>query len=314
MNHKVTSKDLVATKMCGPDADAVEKLKRFAETSMGFTVKIAPFAQFDEISHHQNTLGKTWIHAAWIMMGIFVIAQVFSIIRDHMTEHYGSTLAWQYLPLYTTNHSMAWTCIWGFALAQLPGVVARLYISFGRLQLPRGLVYFLNMRKELGVVSLFFLLCHAIMSLTIWNAGYFYWSYDDPSNVMAKYQWHVETSLFFGIVAFGLYAVLGICSLPGVAKMMTSRQWQFVYGTVAWTALIFGLCHNLFIGKNIMYMTDYWPKKIPHQTVMSCTIPIGVIGLKIIQVCVSFCKGASSQQKPAPLTPGSSEVETFADA
>mmetsp|Transcript_22630 Transcript_22630/g.36980 ORF Transcript_22630/g.36980 Transcript_22630/m.36980 type:complete len:173 (+) Transcript_22630:125-643(+) len=114
------------------------------------------------------------------------------------------------------------------------------------------LEYGVNMRKELGVVSLFFLLCHAIMSLTIWNAGYFYWSYDDPTNVMTKYLWHVETSMFFGIVGFGLYTVLGICSLPSVADAMTSRQWKFVYGVVSWTALIFGLCHNLFIAKNIM--------------------------------------------------------------
>ena len=60
-----------------------------------------------------------------------------------------------------------------------------------------------------------------------------------------------------------------------------------MYGVVAWTALIFGLCHNLFIGKNIMQWINYWPNKIPHATVMSCTIPIGVIGLKVIQVFLS---------------------------
>lgn len=287
INHKVASNKIVTTKLCGEDEAAVEEVKKLAESCMGFTVKVVPFTQFDVISRNQNELGKTWIHAAIIMMLIFAFAQIFSIVRDHMTEFYGATLPWQYLPCYTTNHSMAWTCIWGFALAQFPGVIARFYIMFGRYQLPDLLLWGLNMRKELGVISLFFLLCHAIMSLTIWNAGYFYWSYDDPTNVMAKYLWHVETAMFFGIVGFGLYVVLGICSLPSVAAAMTSRQWQFVYGVVSWTALIFGLCHNLFIGKNIMQWTHYWPDKIPHQTVMSCTIPIGVIGLKVIQVFLS---------------------------
>ena len=287
INHKVASKKFVTTKLCGPDETAVEEVKKLAETSMGFTVKIVPFSQFDAIALNQNDLGKSWVHAAWIMTFIFVFTQIFSIVREHMTEHYGSKLAWQYLPLYTTNHSMAWTCIWGFALSQFPGVIARFYVMFGRYQLPNALLWGLNMRKELGVISLFFLLCHAIMSLTIWNAGYFYWSYDDPTNVMAKYLWHVETGMFFGIVGFGLYVVLGICSLPSVAAAMTSRQWYFVYGVVSWTALIFGLAHNLFIGKNIMQWTHYWPNGIPHQTVMSCTIPIGVIGLKVIQVMMS---------------------------
>lgn len=287
INHKVASNKIIATKLCGEDEAAVNEVKKLAESSMGFTVKVVPFSQFHAISRTQNELGKTWIHAAIVMMLIFAFAQIFSIVRDHIVVFYGATLPWQYLPCYTTNHSMAWTCIWGFALSQLPGIIARFYIMFGRYHLPELLLWGLNMRKELGVISLFFLLCHAIMSLTIWNAGYFYWAYDDPSNVMAKYLWHVETSMFFGIVGFGLYVVLGICSLPGVAAAMNSRQWQFVYGVVAWTALIFGLCHNLFIGKNIMQWTHYWPENIPHQTVMSCTIPIGVIGLKVIQVFLS---------------------------
>ena len=287
INQKVASNKIPTTKLCGKDEAAVGEVKKLAESSMGFTVKVVPFSQFDAISRHQNDLGKTWIHATVIMMLIFTFAMIYSIVRDHMTEFYGSTLPWQYLPCYTTNHVMAWTCIWGFALSQLPGVIARFCIMFGRYQLPELLLWGLNIRKELGVISLFFLLCHAIMSLTIWNAGYFYWSYDDPTNVEAKYLWHVETAMFFGIVGFALYVVMGICSIPSVADAMNSRQWQFVYGVVAWTALIFGLCHNLFIGKNIMQMINFWPNTIPHATVMSCTIPIGVIGLKVIQVLLS---------------------------
>jgi len=303
INHKITSKKSVTTQICGPDDTVVAEVKRLAEVAMGFAVKIVPFSQYDAVAMNQNDLGKTWVHAAGIMMLVFSFATLYSIVRDHMTENvYGATLDWQYLPLYTANHSMAWTCIWGFALSQLPGVIARLYIMFGRYQLPNVLLWALNIRKEVGLISLFFLLCHAIMSVVIWIPGYFYWSYDDPTNPYSKFKWHIEASLFFGITGFGLYVVLGICSLPSVSGMMNSRQWTFVYGVVAWMALIFGLLHNLLLGKNIMYDDYYWPDKIPHQTNMSCSLPILVLGIKIIQVMMYpfNCKGK-------PKTPASTE-------
>ena len=79
INHKVATSKIPTTKLCGEDEAAVNEVKKLAESSMGFTVKVVPFNQFDAISRHQNELGKTWIHAAIIMILIFAFALIFPL-------------------------------------------------------------------------------------------------------------------------------------------------------------------------------------------------------------------------------------------
>ena len=115
------------------------------------------------------------------------------------------------------------TCITGFALAQLPGTIAKIYIGiFQKFQLPVWLKSALEMRKHLGLISLFFLANHVILSLLIVHPG---------SHHIDEKDGYASMFASLGTVC---YCILGICSLPSVAENMTSKQWQFVYGPFAW--------------------------------------------------------------------------------
>jgi hypothetical protein len=57
-----------------------------------------------------------------------------------------------------------------------------------------------------------------------------------------------ENSIFFGILGTGLYIIMGLCSLPSVGYQMTSKQWQLIYGPIAWIALAFGTIHVMIMG------------------------------------------------------------------
>lgn len=69
------------SKMCSPDPDALQTVKEFAEKSLGFNVKIVPYEQFSAIAQSQNSLGYEWMLATWIMVGVFIITQVYNILR-----------------------------------------------------------------------------------------------------------------------------------------------------------------------------------------------------------------------------------------
>lgn len=78
---KPNSKVKLPTKMCGPDDDALEMVKAFAEKSLGCVVKKIPFEHYLVVAKHQNSIGKEWVKSAWIMVIIFIITQIYNIIR-----------------------------------------------------------------------------------------------------------------------------------------------------------------------------------------------------------------------------------------
>jgi hypothetical protein len=75
------SKGKIPTKMCSRFPDAVEMVKAFAETSLGFDAKIVPYNRFHEIAQHQNSAGEDWVKAAYLILVIFGLAELYSIMR-----------------------------------------------------------------------------------------------------------------------------------------------------------------------------------------------------------------------------------------
>jgi len=95
-----------------------------------------------------------------------------------------------------------------------------------------------------------------------------------------------ESSFFFGILGMGLYVIMGLCSLPSVGNEMTNKQWQLVYGWVAWIALAFGTIHVLIMGVNGWDDQETWPGGMPPITLTAILIPMAVMWLKLLQVAL----------------------------
>jgi hypothetical protein len=82
---------------------------------------------------------------------------------------------WYHLTLQVTNKAICWTALNAFALTMLPGLLARfrdaLYDT-KMLDKPKRLLFGLLIRKPLGLLALWFLGIHIIMSLLMFNQKY----------------------------------------------------------------------------------------------------------------------------------------------
>jgi predicted dinucleotide-binding enzyme len=279
---KPTYKSKRTTKMCAADQDALKVVKAFAEESLGLRVKVVPYERYNDIAMSQNSLGKEWIHATYILLFVFAYSEFYAVLRYNVFKGY----EWYHLPIQVTNKGICWTSLTGMALAQLPGVLARAYDSYAGNNLiskPRALVWSLGLRKHVGVLSLWFLVLHIIMSLLLMNEKYYGKFFDDPTLPASKMNGIGEHSFFFATMGTGLYIIMGLCSINSIGSQMTNLQWQVVYGPVAWIALMFGTIHVLIMGVKGWPLTHKWPGGLPPITMTSVLVPLFVIFLKLLQ-------------------------------
>eukprot|EP01083_Nonionella_stella_P086647 240861_1 len=298
--RKPGAKTKIASKMCGNSKEALDTVKSFAEASMGFDIKVVPIEQYEAIKNDQNSLGTEWITASFTIMGVFMLTMVYNIIRHPIKKGY----PWKQFPLFVMNKSICWTALWGFAIAQVPGVIARIDNAWHRNTLrdkPKWLRNYLACRKHLGLVSLWFLAVHIVMSCLMFGIGYYDRFFTDPDDPKSRMTANGESSFMFGSFGSCLYFVLGICSLPSVAEAMTRKQWDFVYGPVAWTALCFGTAHVMCQGIGVTWYKAPWPNagEMPPITLISCLLPWFVIGFKIFQMVFVRILNFSAKKKEA---------------
>jgi len=150
---------------------------------------------------------------------------------------------------------------------------------------PKWLVDFLAIRKHLGLISLWFLTVHIFMSCLMFSIAYYSRFFYDRTDPFSRMSANGESSFMFGSFGAALYIILGICSLPCVAEQMTNKQWQFVYGPVAWTALAFGTAHVMCQGIKVTWdKKENWPDGLPPITLLSTAFPLFVMFLKVVQV------------------------------
>ena len=78
---KPGNKTKLVSKICSSHPHAVETVKIFVEKSMGLNMKVVPFEQYYGIANHQNSLGTEWVSAAFIMLIIFILTEIYAVMR-----------------------------------------------------------------------------------------------------------------------------------------------------------------------------------------------------------------------------------------
>jgi hypothetical protein len=79
--RKPNAKAKVLSKMCSSNKAALEMFKSFAETSMGFNIRVVPIEQYDVVYNGNNGLGKEWVTATWTIIGVFLINMLYNMFR-----------------------------------------------------------------------------------------------------------------------------------------------------------------------------------------------------------------------------------------
>jgi Predicted dinucleotide-binding enzymes len=278
--QKSTCKTPVSTNICGTDLGAISVVADLAK-SMGFTSRIVPLSSHSSQISHQNSLGNEWVRATLVIGVVFVLTEVYCIIRYHHIKGYPG----HRYPLNVNQKAIGWTASAGFALSLMAGTIARIIhaVSGKGKTLSPTLVRYLEIRKHLGILSLFFTVWHSLMSMLLLNASYFSDFFLDKTKP-SKMSWRGELSLFFATTGFMLLTTTGICSLPSVSREMTKKQWAFVFGPLVWLGFLCAMAHIWVIGM------DGWEGTtgMPGVTLMSSLIPFVAIALKLIQMVLSI--------------------------
>eukprot|EP00920_Eleutheroschizon_duboscqi_P038599 GHVT01092699.1.p1 GENE.GHVT01092699.1~~GHVT01092699.1.p1 ORF type:complete len:258 (+),score=9.00 GHVT01092699.1:28-774(+) len=198
------------------------------------------------------------------------------------------------------NKIMAAVSINLLALCYLGGCVA----AFKQLcqctkytRFPMWLDEWLKMRKQLGLVALFFAACHCIASVVLMTPAYYSYYFEKsergffsiPANqtkdlkvpIALKMEWKAETFIILGVIALGVMAIIGITSLPSVGQRMNWREWTFMQSQLGYFCLLLAIAHVILRG--IGYWTSYpITKVLLHPAFVASVIPWLTIFLKIL--------------------------------
>eukprot|EP00741_Cyanophora_paradoxa_P021780 tig00000241_g21023.t1 len=247
-----------------------------------------PFAFF---SKWGRALLFTGIAALWPIL--------YSIVRYH---HYDRIPA-HHAPLFIGNKAVAWIACQNLALVYLPGLVAWAM----RPPLPSPLVAWLEIRKQIGLLGLALAGLHAVLSLALISPAVYSKFFEvDVSAVLPKFNIDGEASVLLGACALLLFVLVGVTSLPSVARTMSWKEWHFVQSWLGYFCVFLTCGHVLATGARSWPKTSTWPGGLPPISIMS-TVPLMALLVMKALWSIPFVERAMIrrkwQVKPGPVTP-----------
>ena len=248
-------------------------------TALGYDVKISPFHQYRNLRVTQNSVGWEWIHATKFMVALFLLVFVYVTIQVSGRPNF----QWYTLLCRHSSKMFAWTSVYGFAFSLFPGTMIRLIHLFRDSAPSPILIWGCNIRKHIGVISLYFLFLHLCMMVLIFG-GEYYGHFLREGHM----EWNDEASMLTAVLSTSLFIITGIASLPSVGHAMNKAQFMLVFGPVVWLALALGLMHIMFLGVPSWTETPRspysWARGMPPSTLMASVFPLLVLFIKVSQV------------------------------
>lgn len=143
------------------------------------------------------------------------------------------------------------------------------------------LVKLLNWRKQLGLVAMFDLLGHLIISLLLFGSSYYKY-FSDPTGIILT----AAISLLCGIVSYLIFTVTGITSLPSVGQDLGMMEWRTVQSYLGWGAMLLAVAHVAFMGFGSLLITTAGGLTLPSTFLLSIIIPSVAIFQKAINLLI----------------------------
>lgn len=179
-----------------------------------------------------------------VVLSVFVVAvsYLYGIVRYNIFDG----VSWSYLPLFITNKAISFSAIVFIALSCSLGAMGRLW--------PGVLSPALNHRKYFGLLGFFLAVVHSIISVLIFKPEY----YDKFFTSNGQLSFSSELSMFFGVFAFSVFALMAIVSLPGIAGSINRRTWIRIQKYGPW-GLLLTLLHLVMMGYTSWLDPASWP-------------------------------------------------------
>lgn len=207
------------------------------------------------------------------------------------------------LPLVTVNEALPAVAMVTLALVYLPGLlVSALQLCQGTKykRFPDWLDHWMNVRKQLGLMSFLcaalhsvYSVCLAVRSATgymVLNAAYHQVKAGVADSWVETQVWRSDLYLSSGILGLGVLCVLALTSLPSVGHSLNWKEFTFVQSGLGYTALTLSILHVLFFGWDFAFHPSAYQFYLPPVYLLSLVLPCCVLigRLLLFLPCFAF--------------------------
>jgi len=200
----------------------------------------------------------------WLSIIIFLIVFAYAIIRYNVIK--GTPLI--ELPLFISNKAISLSAVVFIALSYAFGSLARFW--------PKTFAPALNLRKFFGLLGFGLATLHGLISLLIFTPAYY------PKFFLTSGKLNLvgELSMLFGILAFFVFALVAISSIPAVVKSMDRQRWLAVQ-RFGYFGLILVFFHVFVMGSEGWLKPAGWPGGLLPISLVAAIVIAFVLLLKI---------------------------------
>lgn len=204
-----------------------------------------------------------WKTTALISIIVFGLCLAYAIVRYNIVRG----VSFDNLPLFIANKAIALSATILIGLSFLFGPLTHVW---------KGLIPHLYLRKHIGVVGFGVAALHTLMSLTLLDKAYYPRFYTEGG----KFNLIGESVLLLGILAFLIFGVIVITSLPPIEKHMHPGQWKLVQ-RLGYLAYFFVLLHVTVMGFTGWFRPESWQYGLVSISLIAALFIIFVLLVRI---------------------------------
>lgn len=203
--------------------------------------------------------------ATAISLIVFIATMLYAIVRYNVVR----SVPIDNIPLYIFNKAIALSATILIGLSFILGPLARFW--------PNQIVPHLYLRKHLGVFGFAIAAVHAVISLILLTPAYYprFFNTDGKLNFMG------ESSMLFGVLAFIIFAVVSVTSLPEVEKNMDQAKWKFIQ-RLGYLAYVFVLAHVGIMGYRGWFRPESWQYGLASISLISVLFIVFVLIMRAL--------------------------------
>ncbi|MBI1999234.1 MAG: ferric reductase-like transmembrane domain-containing protein [Parcubacteria group bacterium] len=196
----------------------------------------------------------------FISLVIFLAVFAYAVIRYNVLKG----TPWIDLPLFVSNKAISLSAVIFIALSYALGSLARFW--------PETILSVLTFRKFFGLLGFGLAAFHAAVSLLIFTPSYY------PKFFLGGEKLNLtgELSLFFGVLAFFVFTLVAISSIPAVARAMERERWLAIQ-RFGYLGLVLVFFHVFVMGFEGWLRPAGWPGGL---------LPISLIAAVVIALAL----------------------------
>nr|AAK50537.1 dudulin [Mus musculus] len=276
------------------DSGETSMLKRPGLSHLQHAVHVDAFDCPSELQHTQEFF-PNWRLPVKVAAIISSLTFLYTLLREIIYPLVTSREQYFYkIPILVVNTTLPCVAYVLLSLVYLPGVLA------AALQLRRGTKYqrfpdwldhWLQHRKQIGLLSFFFAMLHALYSFCLpLRRSHRY----DLVNLAVKQVlankedawvehdvWRMEIYVSLGIVGLAILALLAVTSIPSVSDSLTWREFHYIQSKLGIVSLLLGTVHALVFAWNKWVDVSQFVWYMPPTFMIAVFLPTLVLICKI---------------------------------